>query len=137
MTVVEAVRDRLLAISALTAIVGQRVYSHLFPENAVAKSVRVQRIGTIEDAHLRGASGVARARVQVDSIANSLADAYAIDEAVHGHGDGSALGYWKGDIGSPAFSVLAVLPADVRDVYEPPPVEKYRVMRDYFVWFRT
>lgn len=135
MTAAEAIRSRLLALSAVTDLVGSKVYVHVLPQSFTAPAIRVQRIDQLEDPHLRGTAMPVRARVQVDSVAKTLAEAYALDAAVHGPGDGTGLAGWTGEVGSPAVSVAAVLPIDVRDGFDAEDLKQYRVMRDYAVTF--
>lgn len=139
MTVAQAVRTRLLACSAVTTLVGQRVYKDILPEQATLPAVRVQRISQVEDEHLRGVGGMNTSRVQIDSIAATKADAEALDAAVAGDGRGDdatgVLG-WFGSFGSPAFEVDAILPIDVRDTYEPDEHRQFRVMRDVRVFWK-
>lgn len=137
MTAAEVVRARLLTISAVTAIVVDRVYTQVLPQTPTdtLPAIRVQRVDQIEDAHLRGTTKPVRARVQVDSVAKSAAAAFALDAALHGNGDGTGLAGWTGEIGSPAVRVAAILPIDVRDGYDAEDLKQYKVMRDYAVTF--
>lgn len=137
MTAAELVRTRLLVVSAVTAIVSSRIYVFALPPNYTAASgpaVRVQRISETEVTHMRGTSGMRMARVQVDAVASTLATAYALDEAIHGPGDGTALAGFEGDVGGQ--SVVAALPDAVRELFDPEETQLYRVMRDYFVTYR-
>lgn len=138
MTAAEAIRERLLAISAVTELVGTRVFLLMLPQKGTLPAVRVQGISEAEPMHLRGSVRVLRSRVQVDSVVNEssgLAAALALDAAVHGAGDGTALCGWTGSVGSsPATDVLAVLPIDRRDAYDGGELRQVKVMRDYWVW---
>jgi hypothetical protein len=142
-TPAEAVRLRLLAISAVTALISTRVYVLKFPENLSQSAIRVTEISEQEPMHARGSSGLARARIQVDSVGfeSSGVDAYsaatALDAAAKGAGDGTGLLGWSWSIGSPALEVEAILPADVRDLYEASELRRVTRSRDYIVWFRT
>lgn len=136
MTVAEAVRERILDLGAVTAIVGQRVTNALSHQSSVPPFVRVQEIDELEGAHLRGADGVFRARVQVDSVALSKAAADDLDAAIKGDGAGSGLAFWSGSLGSPAFVVDVIRPDNKRDFYEPEELRQHRVSRDYIVQFR-
>jgi hypothetical protein len=136
MTAAGLVRTRLAALSAVTALVGDRMFVTKFPADVVLPAIRVVDIDTTQGAHLRGLDGWMRSRVQVDCVAQDASDvdaysaAHALDRAVWGPGDGTALGGWQ------ASTVQAILPADVRDVYDPPPLAQYRVVRDvWVVWF--
>jgi hypothetical protein len=137
-TLTAAIRTRLLAQSALTALVGTRVYALVIPQQPTLPAIRLQQIGRDEPMHLRGPVTVFRARLQVDAIAYSKETADAVDAAIDGDGlgpDATGLKGWTGEIGSPPFAVKAILPADVREMYHPEELKQYRISRDYFVWF--
>jgi len=136
MTAGEIVRVRVLALASVTAIVGSRVYLGQFPQEGQVPSVRIQRIDELEGTHLRGAGGPYRARVQVDSVAVTLAAAFALDAAMHGDGAGSGLSGWAGTLGSPSVRVLSILPSDVREVFDAEEFRVWRVMRDYIVSYQ-
>jgi hypothetical protein len=133
MTAAQVIRSRLAALAAVTALVGDRIYVSKLPADVTVPAIRVVEIDTLQAAHLRGVDGWQRSRVQVDCIAQEASDvdaysvAHALDRAVWGSGDGTALGGWQ------SSTVQAVLPADVRDVYDPPPLSQYRVVRDVWV----
>lgn len=146
MTVVEAWRARLLSLTPVTNITSTRIRSLVFAQSERWPAVRLQQIGRIEFMHLTGSSHVYRARIQVDSViaiatsATPYADAYALAEAVHGDGNGAnATGMcgWKGDIGSPAFTITGILPdgAGFRDFFEEDEPKKIRIQHDYLTWF--
>lgn len=143
MTVVEAIADRLSTIAEVSAIVAERIYAVKLPQDGDLPAIRIQRIDEDEGMHLRGSSGLHRARVQVDSVTeeasgvDARADAIALDAAVHGDGAGSGLCGWRGDIGSPPFTITGILPAGVREGYDAAELRQYKVMRDYWVSFRT
>lgn len=67
MTIEQVVTDRLESLSAVTAIVGTRIYQLKLRQNTAFPAVRVQLISDTKTYHLRGTDGIARARVQVDS----------------------------------------------------------------------
>lgn len=137
MTVVEAIRARLLAQSPVTAMVSQRVWSQVVPQSPVYPLVLVELIDDDEPMQLRGTSGLVRARVQVGSRAKSRVTAIALGEAVHGDGATTGLCAFKGDIGSPPFVITGVLPAGKREGFDPVELNVFTVSRDYFVWFKT
>lgn len=144
MTVAEAVISRLSAISAVTALVGTRIYNVKLRQGSTLPAIRVQDISGVEDMHLRGGSGVRKSRVQIDSVSSEqsapdgdpVAVATAVDEALYGDCDGTALLGWKGEIGSPAFEVLAVRPASRREGYDAEELRQFKVIRDVFVEWR-
>lgn len=135
MTAAEVVRTRLLSLSAVTALVGQRVRTMVLAQNETLPAIRVQRISETEAMHLRGSGGIQRARVQVDSYAASFAAARTLDAAVHGDGAGSGLCGFTGAVGT--ATVHAILPVHVQDGYEKDEREYYRVIREYEVHFTT
>ena len=134
MTPSAAVKARLLDVTALTTLVVSRIYVDLLPQKPTLPAIRIQRITEVEDAHLRGAKAMRRARVQVDAIALSLETATAVSDAAHGDGAGSGLSGWQGDVNGQL--VMAVLPSDTRSDYTADEVRQWRVSRDYFVWMR-
>jgi hypothetical protein len=137
-TVDEALRDRLLSLTPVTALVSTRIYCLILPQAFNPPAIRIQRISQLEDMHLRGPVNVFRARVQVDSIGLTRSSAEAVDAAVQGDGLGSyatGLKGFKGPIGSPAFVIRAILPADVREFYDAEELRQFKVMRDFFVTF--
>lgn len=131
-----AVRERLLSLGAVTALVAQRVYTSILPQSPTLPAVLVLFVGENEDPHMRGSSGFFQTRVQVDCVAKSDAVAKDIDAAIHGPGDGTALAFWAGSVGSPPFEVTCARPLDARKGYEPEELRQFRVSRDYMVFHR-
>lgn len=146
MTILEAVRLRLLAIADLTALVGQRIYVLKFPQHAIWPAVRLQLVSTVEPMQLRGSGGFYRGRVQVDAVAEEgdATDPYAtardVLDAAHGDyvgGVSTGLSGWTGSVGSPAADIEAVIPALRIEDYDPDEHRQVRMSQDYFVWMRT
>lgn len=151
MTPAEVVRERILAISAVTALIGSRCYSVIFPQKPTWPSARVQDINEIEDLHLRGSVGVIEGLVQVEVISGQRTAVSALSEAkqvmalIHGATQGFAAGIatgllgWSGSIGSPAVTVDVVRPAGYREFYEDISATDrvWRVQRDYRVTIRA
>jgi len=134
MTPAEIVRTRLLAVPRVTAIVGSRIYTLMLPQNFTGTTaIRLQRISERDTIHLRGAGGQWVARVQVDALAPTVAEAYALDTEAHGDGAGSALAGFLGPVGT--TYVQSILPDAAREVFEPNETQLIRVIRDYFVTF--
>jgi len=134
-----AVVRRLEAVTAVTTIVAARIYQVKLPPKGLFPAIRVQRIGHDEFMHLRGVNRLMRARVQVDSIASEeyaadpVTAATALDAAVHGNSDGTALGGWRGTVAG--ITVTGILPAGLREGYDALELRQFKVMRDYWVWF--
>ena len=143
MTPEEAVRTRLLAVSAVTALVSTRIHQLVFPQSAVWPAIRVQLISEPLDDAVDGEATIVMARVQVDAVTevasggNPYADAVALGAAIHGNGlftSPTGLHRWRGSIGSPAYEVKGILRID-RDVqYESDEERLIRVRQDYQVW---
>lgn len=133
---VATVRDRLLTVSAVTTLVGARVYAGFLPQSPTLPAVLVQRVGEVQASHLRGGQQVRMTRVQVTSVAASRASAVAVDAAIEGDGAGSGLSHWSGSVGSPAVTVRWTEPAGVREGYDPGELRQYRIDRDYRVHHR-
>lgn len=140
----EAVRTRLLDITAVTDIVTDRIYQSKLPELAPLPAVRVQMIsGDASALHLRGGIPWYRSRVQVDAYAaeETSADPYAtavqLGEAIHGDESGSALAAWQGVVaGSPGVRVCSVERVDRRVGYDSEERKDVRVRQDYFVYWK-
>lgn len=146
MTPGDVVRARILAISAVTALVGSRVYMTTFPQKPTWPAVRVTDVGQVEELHLRGTVGVIRGRVQVDVVSGERSGVSARGEArdimalIHGDfsgGSASGLNGFSGFIGSPAIEVDVIEPSDYRERYEAEEIKAYLVSRDYFAQVRA
>lgn len=139
MTVDAAIRLRLLSLASVTALVNSRVFTVILPQGVTLPAICVLRVGQLEPIHLRGPINDAfRARVQVNMVAPSKASLDALDLSVHGDGLGSyasGLKGFRGTIGSPAFNVHLIEPAEVGDLYTPGELREFGVRRDYFVTF--
>jgi hypothetical protein len=132
---VALVRARILAISAVTALVATRVYSGILPQSVTAPAVAIQSPTIEETSHLRGTSGLIEATVQVHSVGRTRAEAVQVADAIAGNGAGSGLSHFRGWVGS--IWVRAVFPMAVtREEYRTTPTVEYEVMRAYRVSVR-
>lgn len=77
-----ALRARLVADSAVAAIVGTKVYWTLVPQGTALPYIRMQTVSDPRPEHLRGYQSARQTRVQVDCFAGSYATARALAEAV-------------------------------------------------------
>jgi hypothetical protein len=145
-TAEEAVRARIMAIAAVTALVGTRVYMQKLPESPKYPLVRVQFIDDAVPFHLRGPVGVRPARIQVDAIArdgsgvDSYDSAARVLEAIDGDGLGkqaTGLAGFIGGIGSPPFEIVGVFPQSKRTDYDPEELRIVTHSRDYIVWTKA
>jgi len=145
-TVEEAVRARIMAIAAVTALVGTRVYMQRLPESPKYPLVCVRFIDDQSPYHLRGPIGTKTARVQADAIAREssgvdpYADAMSLLDAIDGDGLGrqaTGVAGFVGGIGSPPFEIVGVFPQSRRTSYDPQELRIVTASRDYIVWFNA
>ena len=95
MSVHKDLRDYLLADSTITALVGQRVYVEELPQNSPLPAITFLRVNVDHDHDLEGETGLATARFQIDSWADSPLNALALAERVRLRLDG-----YQGTMGS-------------------------------------
>lgn len=140
MTVVPAIRTRLLAISAVTAICSTRIYALSLPQSPTLPAIRVTQVSEVQPMHLRGSQGFWRCRVQVDCVAGpSSSDPYgtarSLAAAARGTFSGGAatglLGY-AGTVGGVEITGIAQL--DTREHYEADELRQVMVSTDYLVF---
>lgn len=83
MTIEQVTTDRLESVSAVTNLVGTRIYQLKLRQNTQFPAIRVQLISDPRDYHLRGEIDLGRARVQIDSYGlETGADPYGAVAAV-------------------------------------------------------
>jgi hypothetical protein len=136
MDVVTALRDRMMDLSAVTALVSSRVYVQVLPQRPTLPAVRLQKIDEQQGMQFRGSIGVVRARVQVDAVSTTREASLEIDQAIAGTGDGTGLIGWRGTVASPSEEILAILPSNVTEQYDADDLNQFKVIRDYIVWYR-
>jgi hypothetical protein len=130
----EAVLDRLLAVSAVTALVSTRIYQLVLPEHSAFPAIRVQLVDEPENYHLRGNDALTFARVQVDSYARNVSggdpylSAVTIADAVN---DALTVEGWG--VGSPPRNVAGVFRILRRAMFESEDLQIVRVWQDYRV----
>lgn len=135
---------RLLALTALTALVSTRIYLDKLRQDPTYPCVRVTLVSEQTTYHLRGGDGLQWARVQVDAYAREVSgvDPYAlvaaVAAAVHGDEAGSGLSGWSGNIGgSPAFQIGGIFRVDRQRYYDPEELRVVTMSQDYRVSFRA
>lgn len=118
----------MLGLSALTALVGTRIYPGILPQGEVRASVTLQNISKVQGQHLRGPDYPASTRLQIVAYvtetqsADEWNEVQQIGAAVHGDGlgeDASGLFGFTGSMGgSPAaFRVANIELAMARGPY--------------------
>lgn len=78
MNVYEAIRARLLASGAITALVTARIFPLRLPQKAVFPAIVLVRVSGIRATPLKGAASSARPRIQVDCWAQTSDQAAAL-----------------------------------------------------------
>lgn len=139
MTVEQAIRTRLLSLSAVTDLVGSRITVDIMHEEPTLPAICVTRVSEVRGQHLRGPDGINESRVQVDSVAASKAEVEAVDAAVDGDGLGeqaSGLRGWAGSTGSPGLEITAILPIGAQTIYTAQQIRQWKIARDYRVFWR-
>lgn len=140
MTPEEAVAVRLLDISAVTAIVGPRVYLDTLPQAPTYPLVLVQLVHEPSDYHMRGGlRDVARvqtdAYVQDESGVDAVGEVLTLANAINGDDAGSGLSAWRGEVGSPALTITGIRRIIRVRGYEPDKRLR-RQRQDFWVHFR-
>jgi hypothetical protein len=142
MTPVEAVRTRLLSVVPVTTLVGTRIYQLITPQSPTYPLIRLQEVDARPDDTVDGETGILIVRVQIDAIAQRVSggdthsEATALADAIRGNGLFSApsgLQHWRGDIGSPAYTVKGIHLIDRADRYEPEELRLVSIRQDYRV----
>ena len=132
------IRDRLLSLGPVTALVVDRVFMLRVQQGATMPAVRVQEIDEDAPKHWRGPVGFVKTRIQVDAFAKTYAEAQALASAIHGDGLGpnaTGLDGFMGELGgSPATArVHCVDRALRRTGFEPDELRLVRIQQDYMV----
>lgn len=138
MTCAELVRTYLLTLSPVTALVNTRVWTWRWPQGPTTPAVLVQQISDLRQPILRGTDRLKIARIQIDVIADTMAAAREVDQAVLGDYTGGTPTGLQGvniAIGSPAETIRQVIPVAYREAYDPDELKQARVSRDYRVWY--
>jgi hypothetical protein len=139
---IEALRDRLLSLPAVTDLVGTRIYALTFPQSLTAPALRLQEIDRVSMMHLRGVVEIRRSRVQIDAVeadhhGDPYARAHALAAAVRGSlasGAASGLAGFRGEIAG--IPITGILADDQRERYDAE-TQFVRIEQDFIVWFHA
>lgn len=93
MTIEEAVRTRLLAYSAMTDLVGPRVYVQRLPQAPQYPAVVIHRIAGPRDHSQSGPTNLVRSRLQIDCYGQTISAAKRAAQAARKAVDGQ-VGVW-------------------------------------------
>lgn len=93
MTIEQAVYERLLTLSPVTALAGTRIRQLILRQGEVLPAVRLQKIGTdMVQQHQRGPLVDRVSRIQIDAFVEVVGEWYTVAsqlmEAIHGDGLG-------------------------------------------------
>jgi Protein of unknown function (DUF3168) len=120
-TAEEILVARLKASPQVTALVGSRIYPMVIPQGVVMPAIAYQRISTVRPGSLRGPSGIADPRLQVNCWADTYGTAKTVAEEVRQSLDG-----W--DVNGVATLILGE-----HDLLNPDGLRKC-VTQDYSMW---
>lgn len=138
MTCAELVREFLLTLTPVTALVNERISTFHWGQSPTQPAVLVQQIDDMYEPHLRGHSGLQWARIQIDVIAKTALQARQVDQAIRGdyvNGAPTGLMGASASVGSPAAYIRYATPIGYLEFYEGDAVKQSRVSRDYGVRF--
>ena len=107
--------------AALTALISDRIYPMMMPQDPVLPSVTYQRISNMPVNALSGACGLDKPIIQIDCWSTTYAGVKALGDTVR-----------KALAAGPYFS----LQLSDEDIYEPG-TEIYRVSMDFSCWFKS
>ena len=142
-TMLSAIRDRILSVPEVVALVGDRVTLLLTQQSPASRSIRLQEISREDYAHLRGADDLRPSRIQVDVFVkkgdgDAYAVAHAINDAVRGDfvgGVPTGLVGFRGVIGD--VNSTCITGASTREMFDPDELQVVRLLSEYFVWFKS
>lgn len=136
----EAICERILSLSAVTALINARAWTNHYPPRPTMPAVLVQQIGGVIRPHLRGTDRLRTTRIQVDVIAPTIKEARDVDAAILGdYSGGSATGLegFAGTVGS--VTIASCFPmGDPREEYESEAsMKQARTIREYRVSYEA
>lgn len=115
MSIQRALYSYLTGVSAVSALVGTRIYTHVAPEGAALPRVTVQKVSETHPDHLLGASGLVHTRVQVDCWDDDADGVIALGDAIR-----TAVHGFRGAMGDESLAIRRSTVDTRRDSYEAP-----------------
>jgi len=129
MLIDEALITHLLAQTAITALVGRKIYPVIAPQNVVAPYIVVFKVDGPRDHSHDGASHLANPRFQLSVFSTTYSEAKAIAAALQ-----AALEGYTGTMGGAGgVAVNGVFYENETDLYEPD-TKLYHIAVDYKMW---
>jgi len=77
-----SIRNYLLAQSAITDIVGQRIYADALPQNATLPAIEMSVISDVPEMQLSDITGITKARIQLNTVATRRSVARSVSAAI-------------------------------------------------------
>ena len=128
MLIEQGLMTYILAQSAITALVGQRVYFVQAPQDVTKPYIVVTKISGVREHSHDGSNHLARPRFQLSAFSTTYANAKSIASALQ-----TALQGYKGTMGGTGgVAVGAVFYEDETDLYEEN-TGLYQVALDFFI----
>jgi hypothetical protein len=128
-------RAYLLADSAISALVGSRMYPITPPQGQVLAHIVYHMISGQGDRHMQGRSGLSRPRIQIDCWADTpdvaISLAGEVKERIDGFKGAMA---WGTNSPQNSVDVQAIFFESERDDYDADS-GLYLISHDYIVWF--
>lgn len=130
-----SLRAYLLTKTAITTIVGQRIYCDVLPQGATLPAITFYRISTVRDHTIGDCTRLAHARFQIDCWSNSRSTSDSISHAIRACGITS----YRGTTDSIWFSGVEIDSGE-QHLVEPPTdgsqVHRYVTTFDLMVHYR-
>jgi len=123
---IEAAIRSILINDATVKAITTRCYPVTLPQSPTYPLILYTKITGMRDHHLRGPSGHAHPRLQIESWSKSYSEAKTLAAAIR-----KALDGYSGTASS--TKIGSCLIESERDIYESE-IEVYRIVQDYFTW---
>lgn len=135
MAIEKGLYSLLAGTAGVTSLISTRIYPNHAAQNAGSRYVVYQRVTTEVRRHLKGASNLKRATIQVDSYGSTYSEAKELGDAVRAAiSENGYSGTWDNQ------TVLLAFWDDDSDGYVGPQVNddggKHFVSMDLVVWYR-
>lgn len=149
-TIEGAIWERILSISDVVAIAGQRVHQVKLPQSPIYPAVRIQLIDEVPSYHARGENNLTPSRVQVDAFGQEASGypayvwANRLAQAINGQwtqgspAPPTGLSGWRGSFGGspPALRIDFIRRIDRSVSYVPLELRVVTVRQDFLVWWK-
>lgn len=117
----EAIYAHLSTSTALTAIVSNRIYPIMMPQEPTIPAVTYQRVSNVHINAISGACGLDNIRIQIDCWTTSYSAAKTLGDVL------------RKAMASAPFTALQLSDEDIYD----PDTEIYSVSMDYSCWYHS